>query len=281
MVDEQRTTRMETREELQQELKGITKWEQEQRDLWIWDRIARFPFKIIDRLTPKFIHDKIGKALDELGGYIQDGGKYLVTSGQINQKLREKGDFPNGIAVDQLPLSIMDAVAVDLSNSRSRLATLQGAATGFGGIFTLAIDIPAILGLSLKVIQEIGLCYGFDPNMQQERVFTVKVMQFTSSDIVGKRAILDDLNAETASAYKDSEAGNATMSRIQGWREVMTVYRDNWGWKKLFQMVPIAGMVFGAWINRGMIQDVADAAHMLYRKRRIQIRLAELENRNA
>ncbi|WP_152393539.1 EcsC family protein [Paenibacillus guangzhouensis] len=268
---------METAEELKQALNGITKWEQEQRDLWIWDRIARFPFKILDRLTPKFIHEKIGKALDELGGYIQDGGKYLVSSGQIHQKLRESGDLPGNFPVDQLPLSVMDAVAKDLSDSRSTFATLQGATTGIGGIFTLAIDIPAILGLSLKVIQEIGLCYGFDPNSQQERIFTVKVMQFTSSDIVGKRAILDDMNAESASEYKDSEAGNATLSRIQGWREVMTVYRDNWGWKKLFQMVPIAGMVFGAWINRGMLQDVAEAAHMLYRKRRIQLRIAEME----
>ncbi|MOA47608.1 EcsC protein family protein [compost metagenome] len=58
---------------------------------------------------------------------------------------------------------------------------------------------------------------------------------------------------------------------------MVAVYRDNFGWKKLFQMIPIAGMLFGAFINRGMLNDVAEAASMLYRKRRVLIKLAEGE----
>jgi hypothetical protein len=53
-------------------------------------------------------------------------------------------------------------------------------------------------------------------------------------------------------------------------REVVNAYRDNFGWKKLFQLVPVAGMVFGALINRGALQDVSEAAKMLYRKRRVR-----------
>ncbi len=50
------------------------------------------------------------------------------------------------------------------------------------------------------------------------------------------------------------------------------------GWKKLFQMIPIAGILFGAIANKGMIQDVAEAGTMLYRKRRIYEKLNELDN---
>lgn len=59
----------------------------------------------------------------------------------------------------------------------------------------------------------------------------------------------------------------------------MTVYRDNWGWKKLLQTVPVAGMFFGAYLNRKTLEEVTEAARMLYRKRRIISRLAELEQR--
>jgi hypothetical protein len=55
--------------------------------------------------------------------------------------------------------------------------------------------------------------------------------------------------------------------------EIFATFRDNWGWKKLFQLIPAAGILFGAWINRGTLKDVGEAAKMLYRKRRILERL--------
>lgn len=171
----------------------------------------------------------------------------------------------------------MDEAALKLSQSSRNVATAQGATTGFGGFFTLAADIPAILGLSLKVIQEIGLCYGYNPTDKAERIFTVKVMQFASSDIVGKRTILQELNLQAGGNGDITPGTNAAVSKIQGWKEVITVYRDNWGWKKMLQAVPVAGMFFGAYLNRKALEDVAEAARMLYRKRRIIARLAEME----
>ncbi|MNH32865.1 EcsC protein family protein [compost metagenome] len=103
-------------------------------------------------------------------------------------------------------------------------------------------------------------------------------MQFASSDIVGKRTILRELNLQAGGDGDITAGANAAISSIQGWREVITVYRDNWGWKKLLQTVPVAGMFFGAFINRKALEDVAEAAQMLYRKRRIMARLAELDS---
>ncbi|MNC53232.1 EcsC protein family protein [compost metagenome] len=55
------------------------------------------------------------------------------------------------------------------------------------------------------------------------------------------------------------------------------MYRDNWGWKKMLQAIPVAGMFFGAYTNRKALEDVAEAARMLYRKRRIIARIAEMK----
>jgi hypothetical protein len=54
-------------------------------------------------------------------------------------------------------------------------------------------------------------------------------------------------------------------------------FRDQYGWKKLFQAIPIAGVLFGAWMNKTMICDIAEAGKMLYRKRRIIEKLATFE----
>lgn len=292
------TPSTETKEQLEAELETVLAWEREQDDLWFFEKWGRLPFALLDKVTPKWVHDKLGVALDELGSYIQTGGRYLISERAIRERLeREAGAAQPSVArkdasagagdageerpagerepepdIDRIPLAAMDKVAAELAESRSQWAALQGATTGFGGIFTLAVDIPALLGLSLKVLQEMAVCYGYHPQEKRERLFVVKCLQFASSDIVGKRAVLDELTR-----YAEETRGDRVVSQLQGWREVVTVYRDQFGWKKLFQLVPVAGMIFGALINRGTLRDTAEAGRMLYRKRRILERLAAWE----
>ncbi|MEV7246895.1 EcsC family protein, partial [Streptomyces sp. NPDC093248] len=73
----------ESREQLQQELQLIVKWEREQKDLWFWEKLGRLPFALLDKWTPRVIQDKIGTALNEIGKFIQTGGSYLVSEKTI------------------------------------------------------------------------------------------------------------------------------------------------------------------------------------------------------
>lgn len=255
----------ETTKQLYEHLRVIEQWERDQRDIWFFEKILRIPFVILDKLTPQFVQRKIAQALDELGSFVQSGGKYL-TSPQATFRILNVTSFEQ---LQQLPLSIMIQAADYYRTKRKRLAMMQGATLGFGGVFTLLIDIPAVIGLSLKVIQETAVCYGYDPHVKNERIFAVKVLQFSASDLVGKQAILAEL-----SSFEQETARKQTMSQLQGWREVIMTYRDNYGWKKMFKAIPIVSVLFGAWMNRSTIHDVAEAADMMYRKRRV---LAKLE----
>lgn len=263
----------ETKESLSQQLQVIEKWERDQKGLWFWEKLGRLPFQILDRLTPKFIHEKVGQILDELGFYVQTGGRYLVSEKNICKNYAKKLSV-DAITIPEIarqPIQTMNEVAASYIKTTKNIAMAQGATTGIGGFLTLSIDIPILLGLSLKALQEIAICYGFDPNERNERIFIVKCLQFASSDIVGKKAILDELSAYDSDI--EASARNQTISQLQGWREVMMTYRDNFGWKKLFQMIPVVGMVFGAFINKSTIEDVAEVGMMLYQKRRILHRL--------
>jgi len=258
---------------LQEELKKVKVWEEDQSDLWFWEKLGRLPFKFIDKWTPIFIQNKIGSLLDELGKYVQTGGSYLSTVSSIPSYFPgEEVTTLNEVA--KLPLFSMDQATDKLTINRKRFATIQGASTGIGGIFTLSIDIPLLLGLQLKTLQDIAICYGYNPNDKEERLFIVKCLQFVSADIVGKQAILDQLSQFD---NQDDSLKREVLSELQGWREVVFSYRDQFGWKKLFQMIPIAGLIFGAFINRSAITDIAEAGKMLYRKRRIIERLNSVE----
>ncbi|WP_284241566.1 EcsC family protein [Paenibacillus glycanilyticus] len=261
---------------LQLQSRQIEQWEQDQKGLYFWEKLGRLPFAILDRLTPKFIQDKIGMALDELGSYVQSGGRYLISKEQMYRKFFPNEEWEEDAAFGQiakLPLVRMDEMADRITKTSSYTATAQGASTGIGGIFTLAIDIPLLLGISIKALQEIAISYGYDPTEKAERAFIVKCLQFSSSDIVGKKAILEDL-----ARFHSGEHSGQVISQLQGWREVMMTYRDNFGWKKLFQLIPVAGMLFGAYINRSTLKDVTETGKMMYRKRRILEKLNAAED---
>jgi hypothetical protein len=266
---------VETKQILTMELVQIEKWEKDQSGLWFWERIGRLPFKILDKMTPKIIHNKIGVLLDEMGSYLQTGGKYLINERQMLNTIQTNANFSIESIQDvssSIPIANMKQISQQIADKRIKAAAIQGASTGFGGVFTLAIDIPALLGLSLKTLQEIAIIYGYDPNDKEERVFIIKCLQFTSSDIVGKEAILRELSTY----YRKESPSNEAISQLQGWREVIYTYRDQFGWKKIFQLIPVAGLLFGAFTNRSMIKDIAEVGDMLYRKRRVLERLETL-----
>lgn len=280
---------MDSRETLDQELEQILKWEKQQKDLFIWDKIGRLPFAMLDKVMPKALKQKIGDSLNEVGQYVQNGGKFLVQKKKVAKLLQEEAKKSGysmldhtyrleqdveaeGTAkihsVENLPLELLDRVADNITESRTRFAAAQGAATGIGGIVTIAADIPMVMGFSLKVLQEMALCYGYDPDEPLERIFIVKCLQFSSADIVGKKAIIEEL-----ADYDNPDKPIEVVSQMQGWREVFNSYSESFGWKKLFQLIPIAGMVFGSVSNKNTIRDVAEAGKMLYKKRLILQRL--------
>ncbi|KIL46782.1 EcsC family protein [Jeotgalibacillus soli] len=267
---------MESRVELYAYLDSIEKWEKDQGGLWFWEKVSRLPFKLLDRFTPQKLQEKIGLLLDEVGHFVQNGGKYLTNQSGIIKKINDK--TPNH-AIEALAdfkhvsIETMNTVAKGLRQSSGNIATAQGASTGIGGLFTLAADIPLLLGLSFKTLQDIAVSYGYDPTEKTERIFIIKCLQFASSDIIGKQAVLNDL----MSLVDQKERPKEMMSLLQGWREVVFTYRDSIGWKKLFQLVPIAGMIFGAFANRTMIHDIAETGAMLYQKRRVLERLHECQ----
>lgn len=78
---------LESKEELLSQLQQIKDWEQDQSDLWFLEKIGRIPFLLLDKITPQMVHNYLGKILDEIGGYVQTGGQYLISEKSILEKL--------------------------------------------------------------------------------------------------------------------------------------------------------------------------------------------------
>ncbi len=257
---------MENIENLKQELTEINKWEKDQQKIHIWEMAGRMPFWILDKLTPSYIQKKLDRLFKEIAKFVEYGGRYLINKDRLLSSLK----ISTLEEIRTLPLQDLDRAAEDLVKRRGRFAGIQGAATGAGGLAALAADIPLLLGTSLKVLQEIAVLYGYDPREEKERLFIIQCLQFAYAEGGGKKAVLKEIEASM-----NERTDRETASQLKGWREVFQTYRDHIGWKKLFQAIPIVGIVIGAVMNKSMIGQVAETGMMFYKKRRIKEILAE------
>ncbi len=73
-------------------------------------------------------------------------------------------------------VKLSDRLADEVHNWAIGIATVEGAGTGFFGIFGAPVDIPALVTISLCTIEQVGLCYGYEVNTKQEEDFVMGIL---------------------------------------------------------------------------------------------------------
>ncbi|HYL61501.1 MAG TPA: EcsC family protein [Candidatus Methylomirabilis sp.] len=87
---------------------------------------------------------------------------------QLKQKFGlEVADFRQ---MRRVPVARLDAIATALIRDTERLALLEGAGFGLGGMITIIPDAGLLTILTLRLIQRLCLLYGFDHNGQDEHL---------------------------------------------------------------------------------------------------------------
>jgi EcsC protein family len=79
----------------------------------------------------------------------------------------EVADFRH---MHRVPVARLDAIAKSLIQDTERLALLEGAGFGLGGMITIIPDAGLLTILTLRLIQRLCLLYGFEERGQSERV---------------------------------------------------------------------------------------------------------------
>jgi hypothetical protein len=69
-----------------------------------------------------------------------------------------------------VPIARLDAIAKTLIRDTEKLAVLEGAGFGLGGMITIIPDAGLLTILTLRLIQRLCLLYGFEHNGQNERL---------------------------------------------------------------------------------------------------------------
>lgn len=143
------------------------------------------------------------------------------------------------------------------------------AAPGIGVLVGVtAADAVAVLAASSRVSAEIAAYYGYDVELPDERVRATGVLGVGLASQAGKAASYQELNKlvqALARRKTQQELDKLVMTKVI--RTVFERFGVRLVKRKLGQAVPVVGILVGAGLNATTINNVAEAAEMLYRER--------------
>ncbi|MCR2805225.1 EcsC family protein [Paenibacillus soyae] len=205
----------------------------------------------INNLIPPKVHDVITATIRSIVRTALFGAEYT----------------PQRSVQRSLDLEQADQEAKQLFSIYQKIAVVEGAGTGAGGLLLNAVDFPALIAIKMKYLFELAHVYGYDTKRFSERIFILKVFQMTFSGPEQRARLLGSIkrwDVEEGLWISDSD-----YSKNMDWETFQKEYRDAIDFRKMLQMVPGIGAVAGAWANYTILEELRESATNAYRLRRL------------
>ena len=156
--------------------------------------------------------------------------------------------------VFSVPIEQLDNVALDIIRASQKLAAVEGAGLGLGGIFTILPDLGILAGITIRTIQKLSLLYGFQFTTEDEQAeLWVAAATAAGVDVgrelverqVVRRFVPRVINAIAA------QAGKEVAEKLAG------------------RVVPILSSALGATLNYYFLRAWGERARVHFRERHL------------
>ncbi len=181
-----------------------------------------------------------------------------------------------------LPLVRLDVAGQRLRRSYLAQFTAQGmgeGATGFLGpgaaLAGIVAGVPAVVALSLRTSLDFARHYGFDPNSDDERLFTGAVLAYAAdpTDLGREAALFELYRVLNAVAHRAPWQQLEQHGVVRTLRQVAERTGVRLTQRRLAYVVPALGMAVGGGLNAHHAGQLTTAAYQLNRARHIGRRL--------
>lgn len=166
------------------------------------------------------------------------------------------------------------------------LAGLGGAAFGIAGAAGMVADVPALIGLALRTIHRVGLCYGEDLRLPVHRRLAIGVFALASANSLEEKqtavAALRDFHPASldAAAWRDgveraAEREIAKEAAVFSLQNLASRLGINLGKRKAAGVVPVLGALIGGSVNAWYLYDIAQVSRYVFQERWLSERYSE------
>ena len=200
-----------------------------------------------------FVADRISRTLES--GFKRAYGRFGVNPKRYLRQLRHAHGLPIqsfGDVYALHPASLAEVAERTISGTR-RMAVLEGVGFGLGGGITLLPDVSVLGVLTLRLIQKLGLIYGFEYSTDSEKTELWLATASAAGLDVGRDWIRKQV-IERLAARIAEKAGSDLAEKLSG------------------AVVPLLGAGIGAVLNAYFIKGWGGRAHRYFREKHFERR---------
>ena len=181
-----------------------------------------------------------------------DPGKFLI---QLRTAYRLPISGYHGVY--SLEIGELDAVADELIRSGMKLAAVEGAGFGLGGLITILPDLGILSAITMRTIQKLSLVYGFQFNTDHE----IAELWIAAASAAGVDISRELLEKEVVNRFVprviQSIAARASAEVVEKWAG---------------RMIPLVSSAIGAGLNYWFVRAWGERAKAHFRERHWQLR---------
>src|ERR1700726_4527033 len=156
-----------------------------------------------------------------------------------------------------LEIGEVDAVADSIIRAGMKMAAVEGAGFGLGGLITIVPDLGILSAITMRTIQKLSLIYGFQFNTDDE----IAELWIAAASAAGVDISRELLEKEVISRFVPRG-----IQRIAARASVEVV--EKWAGR----VIPLASSAIGAALNYWFVRAWGERAKAHFRKRYLQIR---------
>jgi len=164
--------------------------------------------------------------------------------------------------VFSLEIGELDAVAASIVRGGMKLAAVEGAGLGLGGLMTIVPDLGILSAITMRTIQKLSLLYGFEFNTDDE----IAELWIAAASAAGVDISRELLEKEVVNKFVPR-----VIQRIAAKASAEVV--EKWAGR----VIPLASAVIGAGLNYWFVRAWGERARAHFRRQHLLIRQRALD----
>lgn len=159
--------------------------------------------------------------------------------------------------VYSVDLGLLEEVGVDVTRAAMRIAAVEGAGLGLGGLITLIPDLSILAGITLRAIQKLSLLYGFEYNTENE-IAELWIAAASAAGVdIGRELLEKEVLNRFVPRVIQRIAVTASTEVVEKWAG---------------RVIPVASSVLGAGLNYYFVRAWGERAQSHFRQKHLALR---------
>lgn len=232
-----------------------------------------------NQLIPNDVQNRLAEIVQNIIDKLQTASNWTVSEKLIIEDIQKYAPHIQSIKdVKTVSIQDLDSVCEEYLKSNKLTGAMQGLGTGLMGWVGLIADLPAFFVISMRLIHQVSLCYGYSKegdNHDFETNYMLHVFKVgAASSTTEKQKALSALKDLETNFYQEQEPSDDPLvkhithkiavglsSKLV--QEIVLQILQ----RKAIAMLPGVGALLNSGFNYLYIQDIGKTSYMLYRER--------------